>query len=51
MGKILTHDDIKDFLINLSAAIELDQIRVDACRVEGFTYDDQMWRNWRRTLN
>jgi hypothetical protein len=46
----LTHADVRDLLIGLSAAIELDQIRVDALRANGFhpAYNDSMWRRCRR---
>jgi hypothetical protein len=46
----LTHKDIRDFLTCFAAAIELDQIRVDALTPERFHpyYDDRMWRNCRR---
>jgi hypothetical protein len=47
--KSLTHEDIRDLLIGFAAAIELDQIRVDALPPEKFHrwYSDSMWRNWR----
>ena len=50
MAETLTHEDIRDLLIGFAAAIELDQIRVDALPPERFHrwYDDSMWRNWRR---
>ena len=50
MDKTLTHKDIRDLLTCFAAAIELDQIRVDALTPEKFHryYDDRMWRNWRR---
>ena len=48
--KSLTHEDIRDLLIGFAAAIELDQIRVDALPPEKFHrwYSDGMWRRWRR---
>jgi hypothetical protein len=50
MTKTLTPEDIRDFLTGFIAAIELDQIRVDALPPEKFHrwYSDSMWRNWRR---
>jgi hypothetical protein len=50
MTKTLTPEDIRDLLTGFAAAIELDQIRVDALRPEKFHrwYSDSMWRNWRR---
>jgi hypothetical protein len=50
MTETLTTDDIRDLLTGFSAAIELDQIRVDALPPEKFHrwYSDSMWRNWRR---
>lgn len=49
MTKTLAHDDILKFLTNFSAAIELDQCRVDALPAADFhpQYDDEMWRVWR----
>jgi hypothetical protein len=49
MTKTLAHDDILKFLTNFSAAIELDQRRVDALPAADFhpQYDDEMWRAWR----
>jgi hypothetical protein len=48
--KTLTPEDIRDLLTGFVAAIELDQIRVDALPPEKFHrwYSDSMWRNWRR---
>jgi hypothetical protein len=48
--KTLTHEDIRDLLIGFAAAIELDQIRVDALPPNRFhpAYSDGMWRRWRR---
>jgi hypothetical protein len=48
--KILTPEDIRDLLVGFAAAIELDQIRVDALPRERFhpAYSDSMWRSWRR---
>ena len=50
MAKTLTPEDIRDLLTGFTAAIELDQIRVDALPPEKFHrwYSDSMWRNWRR---
>jgi hypothetical protein len=50
MSAILTPEDIRDFLIGFAAAIELDQIRVDALPREKFhpDYCDDLWRRWRR---
>ena len=50
MTKTLTPEDIRDLLTGFIAAIELDQIRVDALPPEKFHrwYSDSMWRNWRR---
>jgi hypothetical protein len=50
MTKILTPSDIRDLLTGFAAAIELDQIRVDALPPESFSplYDDESWRDWRR---
>jgi hypothetical protein len=45
----LTHADIRDLLRGFGAAIELDQLRVDAMPAAKFhpAYDDSMWRRWR----
>jgi hypothetical protein len=50
MIKSITKDDIRELLNGFIAAIELDQIRVDALPASVFhrRYDDDMWRNWRR---
>jgi hypothetical protein len=50
MSPILTPGDVRDFLIGFAAAIELDQIRVDALPRERFhpDYCDDLWRKWRR---
>lgn len=50
MFKALTRQDIRDLLLGFAAAIELDQLRVDALPPETFhpEYDDGMWRRWRR---
>jgi len=42
-------EDIRDFLLGFAAAIELDQVRVDAMPREKFhpLYSDAMWRMWR----
>jgi hypothetical protein len=49
VSKTLTHADIRDFLFGYAAAIELDQIRVDALPIENFhpLYNDGMWRRYR----
>jgi hypothetical protein len=49
-NELLTAEDLRDLLIGFAAAIELDQIRVDALPPEKFhpEYDDGMWRRWRR---
>jgi hypothetical protein len=46
----ITPEDVRDLLTGFVAAIELDQIRVDALPPEKFHrwYSDSMWRNWRR---
>ncbi|MGY4513346.1 hypothetical protein [Bradyrhizobium sp. USDA 3650] len=46
----ITNDDIRELLEVFVAAIELDQIRVDALPEEAFHWDysDNMWRLWRR---
>jgi hypothetical protein len=45
----LTRDDLRNLLSALSAAIELDQLRVDKIPALKFSprYDDAMWRHWR----
>jgi hypothetical protein len=45
----LTQEDIQNFLKRLSAAIELDQVNVDALPLERFSiaYSDSIWRTWR----
>jgi hypothetical protein len=50
MTKTITPEDVRDLLTGFAAAIELDQIRVDALPAEKFHrwYSDSMWRNWRR---
>jgi hypothetical protein len=50
MTKTLMPEDIRDLLTGFVAAIELDQIRVDALPPKKFhpAYSDSMWRNWRR---
>ena len=50
MVKTITADDIRDLLGGFAAAIELDQLRVDALPLEKFHpgYTDSMWRAWRR---
>src|SRR5437764_5569169 len=49
MVKKLNADDIREFFTGFAAAIELDQIRVDALPPERFhaEYSDSMWRRWR----
>lgn len=49
MTETLTHADIRDLLKGFAAAIELDQLRVDAMPRAKFKpeYDDRMWRKWR----
>src|SRR5215475_11912061 len=51
MSRPLTREDVRDFLTGFAAAIELDQIRVDALPSEKFhpEYDEGMWRQWRRS--
>ena len=46
MSPILTREDVRDFFIGFAAAIELDQIRVDALPRERFhpDYCDDLWR-------
>jgi len=50
MTEILTANDIRNLLAGFAAAIELDQIRVDAMPPEKFhpEYSEGMWRRWRR---
>jgi hypothetical protein len=50
MVKTITPEDIRDLLGGFAAAIELDQLRVDALPPEKFHpgYTDSMWRAWRR---
>ncbi|WFU44196.1 hypothetical protein QA640_18150 [Bradyrhizobium sp. CB82] len=50
MVKTIAPDDIRDLLGGFAAAIELDQLRVDALPLEKFHpwYSDSMWRAWRR---
>lgn len=49
MTETLTHADIRKFFKNTSAAIELDQRRVDAMPPTSFhpMYDALLWRDWR----
>src|SRR5258707_11200161 len=49
MTEALTRADIRDLLRGFSAAIELDQLRVDAMPAAKFQppYNDRMWRGWR----
>jgi hypothetical protein len=49
MTETLTHADIRNLLKGFSAAIELDQLRVDAMPAAKFHvhYDEGMWRRWR----
>ncbi|WP_298885816.1 hypothetical protein [uncultured Bradyrhizobium sp.] len=48
--KMLVHADIKEFLGDLSDAIEADQTYVDSLPRNRFhsQYDDGLWRDWRR---
>jgi len=50
MTRNITTNDIRNLLAGFAAAIELDQIRVDALPVSRFhhLYDDSLWRMWRR---
>lgn len=50
MTQMLTPEDVRDLLIGFVAAIELDQIRVDALPPEKFHrwYKDSIWRSYRR---
>ena len=50
MVKTITPEDIRDLLGGFAAAIELDQLRVDALPPEKFhpLYSDSLWRSWRR---
>jgi hypothetical protein len=47
---ILQHADIEAVLRRFNAAIERDQLRIDAMPRAKFhpSYDDVMWRDWRR---
>jgi hypothetical protein len=49
-GQNADNGDIRDLLAGLVAAIELDQLRVDALPPEKFNawYSDSMWRRYRR---
>lgn len=49
MTKALTHEHLRKLLQNFSAAIQLDQHRVDALPAAHFhpQYNDEMWRVWR----
>jgi hypothetical protein len=51
MIKTLTPVDIRDLLIGFAAAIELDQMRVDALPSTKFHryYNPDSWRRWRRS--
>ena len=51
LTKTLTADDIRDLLTGFAAAIELDQIRLDALPRGRFhpLYSPGMWRRWRRS--
>jgi hypothetical protein len=48
MTETLTRADIRDLLRGFGAAIELDQLRVDAMPAAKFPprYNDSMWRGW-----
>jgi hypothetical protein len=50
MTEILTAEELRGLLSGFAAAIELDQIRVDALPRERFhpLYSPGMWRRWRR---
>jgi hypothetical protein len=50
MTKTLTPDDVRDLLAGFAAAIELDQLRVDALPPHKLRppYSDSMWRMWRQ---
>jgi hypothetical protein len=50
MTSNITTTDIRNLLAGFAAAIELDQIRVDAlpARVFHHLYDDSLWRWWRQ---
>jgi hypothetical protein len=50
MTNALRPHDVRDLLTGFSAAIELDQFRVDAIphQKKHFAYDDRMWREWRQ---
>jgi hypothetical protein len=50
MTTTITHEDIRNLLMGFAAAVELDQIRVDALPRERFhpAYIDSMWRSIRR---
>ena len=47
--RALTTIDLRDLLVGFDAAIELDQLRVDALPLEYFhpAYRDSTWRLWR----
>jgi hypothetical protein len=49
-AQTLTANDVGNFLNGFAAAIELDQIRVDALPSDAFhpEYDADMWYRWRR---
>jgi hypothetical protein len=51
MSKTLNTQDIRDLLVGFAAAIELDQIRVDALPPRKFHrhYSPSLWRTWRRS--
>ena len=51
MTQSLTNDDIRELLAGFVAAIQLDQIRVDALPPQKFSfkYCGSMWRIWRRS--
>jgi len=48
MTKTLTTEDMRDLLTGFAAAIEFDQILVDALPPESFhpDYSPDMWRMW-----
>jgi hypothetical protein len=50
VAEILQREDIETVLRRFSTAIERDQLRIDAMPRAKFhpSYDDAMWRDWRR---
>jgi hypothetical protein len=49
MAREITQNDVRELLSGFVAAIELDQIRVDALPTGSFhhLYSDDLWRTWR----